>query len=382
MDREYIAQLIRSDRLRYTSDFYSLLKRVGVEAGFWALDYSTEKHIGGLLANDNHMSLYKEFEIPKKSGRGTRRIHAPTGDLKEILSCINIILQEKYVPGGCCTGFTRGRSVVTNASVHTGQNYVCNIDLKDFFPSITYGQVYTALKSCPLNFSNDLAKTVARLCCMKTIDNQNYVHYVLPQGAPTSPVLSNIVCSRLDSYLSGLSSRMNVKYTRYADDMTFSSMYNAFHSHGDFLNGVRRIIEGQGFSINEKKTRLQKKGARQEVTGLVVCDKVNVRREYIKELRTLLYIWEMYGYPDAVRRYAEKHGILSADEVPLKSIIRGKIQYLRMVKGASDPTYIRYQVRFDDLCGNSKPEKAYRSQNEEIIAYCPVHSVNSRVLCD
>ena len=152
---------------------------------------------------------------------------------------------------------------------------------------------------------------------------------------------------------------MNVRYTRYADDMTFSSMYNAFHRHGDLLREVRRIIEGQGFSINEEKTRLQKRGARQEVTGLVVCGKVNVRREYIKELRTLLYIWEMYGYSDAVRRYAEKHGMQSADEVPLKSIIRGKIQYLRMVKGASDPTYIRYQVRFDDLCGNSKPEKAY-----------------------
>lgn len=359
MDREYTSQLIRSNRLRYTPDFYSLLKQVGIEAGFWALDYRPERHVGRILADDGIMSRYKEFEIPKKSGNGTRRIYAPTGELKEILSCVNIILQEKYAPGVCCTGFTRGRSVVSNASVHTGQNYVYNIDLKDFFPSITYGQVYMALKNCPLNFSNDLAAVVSKLCCMKTIDNQNYVHYVLPQGAPTSPVLSNIVCSRLDSYLSGLSSRMNVRYTRYADDMTFSSMYNAFHRHGDLLREVRRIIEGQGFSINEEKTRLQKRGARQEVTGLVVCGKVNVRREYIKELRTLLYIWEMYGYSDAVRRYAEKHGIQSADEVPLKSIIRGKIQYLRMVKGASDPTYIRYQVRFDDLCGNSKPEKAY-----------------------
>lgn len=260
MDREYTSQLIRSNRLRYTPDFYSLLKQVGIEAGFWALDYRPERHVGRILADDGIMSRYKEFEIPKKSGNGTRRIYAPTGELKEILSCVNIILQEKYAPGVCCTGFTRGRSVVSNASVHTGQNYVYNIDLKDFFPSITYGQVYMALKNCPLNFSNDLAAVVSKLCCMKTIDNQNYVHYVLPQGAPTSPVLSNIVCSRLDSYLSGLSSRMNVRYTRYADDMTFSSMYNAFHRHGDLLREVRRIIEGQGFSINEKRRGFRKEG--------------------------------------------------------------------------------------------------------------------------
>jgi hypothetical protein len=161
------------------------------------LDYRPERHVGRILADDGIMSRYKEFEIPKKSGNGTRRIYAPTGELKEILSCVNIILQEKYAPG---------------------------------------------------------------VCCMKTIDNQNYVHYVLPQGAPTSPVLSNIVCSRLDSYLSGLSSRMNVRYTRYADDMTFSSMYNAFHRHGDLLREVRRIIEGQGFSINEKRRGFRKEG--------------------------------------------------------------------------------------------------------------------------
>lgn len=125
---------------------------------------------------------------------------------------------------------------------------------------------------------------------------------------------------------------------------------------GTFLEGVHRIITSQGFIINEEKTRLQKRGARQEVTGLVVSSKVNVKREYIKELRTLMYIWEMYGYSEAVKRYARKYNIKTID-IPLKSIIRGKIQYLKMVKGNTDPTYIRYRVRFDDLCGKPGPIK-------------------------
>lgn len=353
MDEKYISQLIQSTRLRYPSDFYRLLKQVGLEAGFWAMDCSLEKTVRRLFEGKAITSLYKEFEIPKKSGRGTRHICAPTGKLKNILTCINIILKEIYTPEACCTGFTKSRSVVTNASVHIGQNYVYNIDLQNFFPSITYGQVYRAMKYEPFGFCDDLAKIVARLCSMKSSDSLRHVRYVLPQGAPTSPILSNIVCHRLDDALTRLSSRMNVKYTRYADDMTFSSMHNVYHKYGKFLKEVRRIITSQGFTINEEKTRLQKRGTRQEVTGLVVCNKANVMREYIKELRMLMYIWEMYGYPEAVKSYACKYRIKLDGEIPLKSIIRGKIQYLKMVKGKSDPTYIRYQVRFDDLCGTT-----------------------------
>lgn len=366
MDKEYITRLIRSSSLSQVSDFYGILRQVGVEAGLWSMDYSPERRIKKMLVNKNIiLSSYKEFEIPKKSGRGVRHICAPTGELKDILFCINIILQEKYTPAECCMGFTKCRSVVTNATVHTGQNYVYNIDLKNFFPSITYGQVYRALKYEPFIFDDSLAKTVAKLCCMKLVDNSGKAHYVLPQGAPTSPVLSNIVCSRLDDSLSRLSSRLNVKYTRYADDMTFSSEYDAYKSNGAFLEEVHRIITSQGFTINEEKTRLQKRGERQDVTGLVVSSKVNVKREYIKELRTLMYIWETYGYSEAVKRYACKHGISSTDGIPLISIIGGKIQYLKMVKGKQDSTYIRYQVRFDDLCGKSKPEKAY---NESLVS--------------
>ncbi|RZK10340.1 MAG: RNA-directed DNA polymerase, partial [Flavobacterium sp.] len=178
---------------------------------------------------------------------------------------------------------------------------------------------------------------------------------VLPQGAPTSPILTNLVCQKLDFLLSGVAKRFGLKYSRYADDITFSSMHNAYQSDSEFLNELHRIIKQQGFNIKQSKTRLQKEGYRQEVTGLLVNEKVNVQQRYIKQLRMWLYYWERYGYERAssffIQQYIKDNGHVKKGKPNIINVIAGKLDYLKMVKGFSNASYINLKARFDNLIG-------------------------------
>ncbi len=189
-------------------------------------------------------------------------------------------------------GFTEGRSVVTNAQKHIGHNYVFNTDLKDFFPSIDKSRVWKRLQLAPFNFTSDVAHVFAGLCSMKGKRLKGDVEEVamfLPQGAPTSPIITNMICDRLDHRLAGLAKRFGLTYTRYADDITFSSPHYVYAKDGEFMSELKRVIEGQNLTINEKKTRLQKRGGRQEVTGIVVSNRINVTQKYIRDIRFLLF---------------------------------------------------------------------------------------------
>ena len=269
--------------------------------------------------------MYKEFEIPKRSG-GTRRITAPTGRLKDIQKCISVILAPYYQVPECVHGFTEGKSVASNASMHTAKNYVLNIDLKDFFPTITYTRVVKSLKG--LGFNDEVSDIIARLCTIPMWDEQSQMlRNSLPQGSPASPLLSNIVCSTLDRWLTDLARRHRVTYTRYADDMTFSSNHSVYAKDSSFLQELEDIVRSCGFKINEKKTRLQKKGSRQEVTGLIVCEKVNTYRQFTKNLRAAVF-------------HAETNGCTPYDF----NNIMGRISYLAMVKGPDNPNVKRFRA--------------------------------------
>ena len=160
-----------------------------------------------------------------------------------------------------------------------------------------------------------LANYLAALCCTEMeVERKNHdgewirvKRNVLPQGAPTSPVITNIICQRLDFLLSGVAKRFGLKYSRYADDITFSSMHNVYQTDSDFLKELHRIIAEQGFHIKESKTRLQKNGYRKEVTGLLVNEKANVQKRYIKQLRMWLYYWERYGYDRAYSFFLQQY---------------------------------------------------------------------------
>ena len=294
---------------------------------------------------------YRTLFIPKKSG-GERMISVPVDGLKSILRALNSVLQAMYKPSAYAMGFVWGRSVVDNARAHLGQNYVYNIDLKDFFTSIDKSRVWKRLTLPPYNLPSSVADVIAGLCTMR-LEEDGAVRYVLPQGAPTSPTLTNMICEKLDRQLAGLARRFGLRYTRYADDITFSSMHYVYSPDGEFITSMRKIIEQNRFVINEKKCRLQSRNERQEVTGIVLSNRLNVARKYARELRTLLHIWEKYGYL-AVRESCFNHNTepkfrFRIRDTRVEHSIMGRLQYLKMVKGDTDRVYVRFKQRFDEL---------------------------------
>ena len=313
--------------------------------------------------NNNPSKRYKDFTIPKKSG-GVRKISAPIGSLKSILRYLNVIFQAMYEPTEAAMGFVPGRSIADNAAMHVGRNYVFNTDLKDFFPSIHQARIWRILQNKPFSLNVELASVIAGLCCMLdpngTVDKSGKIIGVLPQGSPCSPILTNIVCRNLDRKLLGLAKRFNLRYTRYADDITFSSDYNVFQEGSEFMKEFTRIIAEQRFKINDSKTRLQKSGQRQEVTGLVVNKKVNVAREYYRDLRSLLYIWKRYGKEQAYAKFCIRYKESKTykrkkNELPdIVAVVSGKLLYMKMVMGEESTAYLSLRNQFISLCPEQK----------------------------
>jgi len=309
-------------------------------------------------------TCYTRFIIKKRSG-DSRTIHAPKDELKALQRTLNLIFQALYDIHPSATGFVWGKSIVNNANLHFGKYYVFNIDLSDFFPSITQYQIFKRLQSPPFNLNKensrlDLATLIADLCChenvIKRCVNGEWTKIkksVLPQGAPTSPTLSNFICNKLDLSLNELANKFGLIYSRYADDITFSSFHNIYHQDGDFKKELYFIVSKQSFTINERKTRLQTNHYRQEVTGLIVNEKVNVPSRYLKKLRMWLYLWEHYGYDKAteyfIPHYLKEKKNLKEKLPQMDTVIDGKLNYLKMVKGETDRSYRKLKERYDNL---------------------------------
>lgn len=321
-----------------------------------------------------HGKRYTAFEIGKKSG-GKRVINAPVSGLGVIQKCLNLILGCIFQPHPAAMGFVQGRSIFHNAQVHAGNFYVYNIDLRDFFTSIDQARIWKCLQLEPFNLIRDklgrtsdqlanekprleVANIISAICCTQMTVERNEkgevrkrIRNVLPQGAPTSPLLSNVICRRLDHLLSGVSRRFGLKYSRYADDITFSSLHNVFQSHNPFITEMRRVISEQGFIINEEKVRLQKSGYRQVVTGLTVNEKVNVSRAFEKDLRRWLYLWERYGYTKSsgifINTTKNKEAV---DKLPeLKEVLRGRLAFMKDICGEKNTRLLGYNERFSKL---------------------------------
>jgi hypothetical protein len=221
---------------------------------------------------------YRRFAIPKRGG-GERAIWAPLPRLKAAQHWILHHIAEKLPVHGAAHGFLPGRSTRTNAAAHTGARVVLKMDLKDFFPSVTLRRVKGIFRKA--GYREQIATLLALLCTeapreIVELDGQTY--YValgprcLPQGAPTSPALTNTLCLRLDRRLTGLARRLGWRYTRYADDLTFSLPFahRGKPGLGTLIGQVRRIVEAEGFRLRPDKTRVHRHGGRQQVTGLVV----------------------------------------------------------------------------------------------------------------
>jgi hypothetical protein len=315
---------------------------------------------------------YQTFAIKKKSG-GARTINAPAKGLKSILRSLNFVLQCMDEPHEAATGFVRDKSIVDNANKHVGKNYVLNIDLKDFFHTFDRNRVKLGFMYEPFNLNGikePLAFLLASLCTHPfVIDGEERT--VLPQGSPTSPTITNILCRTLDRRLTGLANRFGATYTRYADDITFSSSHNIFNNE-EFSKELKRIIEeDQKLTINTDKNRLQKSGYRQGATGLIVNEKVNVRRRYVKQIRMWLYYWEKYGYEKAYqifkRDYITDKGHVKNTNAHLVNVLDGKLEFLKMVKGIEDGTYKGLKERFSKLTGIKEKKAIERIDLESVV---------------
>ncbi len=290
----------------------------------------------------NINKMYINFDIPKKTG-GVRTITAPDKFLKKVQRRINLILSLAFQPNPAAHGFIENRSIVTNSEFHVYGDYVLNIDLKDFFPSIHYSRIKAVLTFKPIQLKLDFAHLISNLCCFEG---------KLPQGAPTSPIITNIVSQRLDKNLMHLAHSNNCFYTRYADDITFSSEKNIFTK--EFMIKLDSIVKSEGFIINEKKTRIQDKTVRQVVTGITVNEKLNLPREYVRKIRAILNNWEKDGYEKASATFAsfypQEKGFMRNKTIPkMESVLSGKILFLGMVRGKDDEIFLRYSNKLNEL---------------------------------
>jgi RNA-directed DNA polymerase len=298
---------------------------------------------------------YKLFGIKKKAS-GTRVISAPVTPLKIIQQELNKILLDVYEPKPSVHGYVRGKNIVINAKKHKRARLILNIDLEDFFPSINFGRVRGMFLGNPYFLPPKVATVLAQICCF---NNQ------LPQGAPTSPVISNMICARMDSQLQHLAFKYQCYYTRYADDITISTFHKELPAgiatalsitETQIGNELNKIIETNGFRINLNKVRLQPRFRRQEVTGIVVNQFPNVRRKYIRQVRAMLHAWEAHGLTNAEKDYftkyaGQKHRNPELELPSFRQILKGMISYIGMVKGRGRDSrvFLKLMSKYDVL---------------------------------
>lgn len=264
---------------KYASNLLELNLPVIFDINHFAALIGTTPSVISTMMATIEKNFYTEKRIPKKSG-GYRVLMVPAMRLKIIQRWILDNILYNIPVSDQAMGFLINRSIVTNAYYHVRQDCVINMDLKDFFPSICQEQVFRIFYY--YGYTISVSYMLSRLC---TVGGK------LPQGAPTSPYLSNIVCLKLDKRLLLLAKSYEAKYTRYADDLTFSGGYGI----QGIIVGANSIINDEGFSVNEKKTRISYKYQRQEVTGLIVNNKVTVDRKYKKSLLQEIYYCKKYG---------------------------------------------------------------------------------------
>jgi len=340
----------------------------------------TYKQLSGLIYAPADRK-YFTFQVPKKSG-GARQIMAPNKELKTLQRKVNYVLQSTYEPKAATHGFVPGRSIVTNAKAHTGSRVVLNLDLKNFFPSIHFGRVQGMMRSVPYELPPEVATVVAQTCSLGDRAPEGSLYRnTLPQGAPTSPTIANMVCAKLDSELTYLAKSCRATYTRYADDITFSTSkpelddelvseaQEESSSPLDVQLGetLTSIIQDNGFAVNQEKVRIQRSDIRQEVTGLVVNEFVNVPRELVRQVRAMLHAWRKFGLENAhdhhVKKYydaPDQEGTVANQEAGkteeerggaprFEDVLRGRIEYIGMVRGKDNSIYRKYRSQYDEL---------------------------------
>ena len=288
--------------------------------------------------------VYENYVIKKKGG-GSRRIFAPDYKLKILQKRLNYFLQAYYlcIKPAEVHGFVVNPrylgvhcNIVANASIHTGKKHVLNIDLKEFFQSISAKQIKNLFTSPYFNYNEHIATALTLLTTYRAI---------LPTGAATSPVLSNFICRNLDADLKIFCRENGLHYTRYADDLTFSSDETILQ---DNIQNIIQLINKNGFEINKKKMRLQSSNRKQTVTGLTVNEKVNVDRKLLKKIRAMLHDGTTNGIDEAAKRHFNLKNEPDYKHIALFVFrLKGYINFVGQVRGKNDCMYEKMKQSFD-----------------------------------
>ncbi len=309
----YIENLQRAMQDKYSKEYISICLEYAGRLLDRGLPVIFDKdHLYTILKMWNvQEDFYQEFEITGKRGK-IRTICAPSRSLKIRQQWILSHILNQIPVAECCEGFRKNHSICTNARKHIGYAQSLNLDLKDFFPTITQGSVFQIFQE--MGYSRDAAEYLAVLCCH---DKK------LPQGAPTSPCLANIVCRKMDEQLMKFAAEQKLVYTRYADDLSFSGNCEL----SEYYEQIRNVIWEYGFLINSDKTRIYKGNRRKMITGIVVReDGLSVPRNYKRKLRQEIYYCKKFGPASHLEH-------ISSDKmVNFREYLYGKAFYVKMVE--------------------------------------------------
>lgn len=293
------------------------------------LGIKSTKQLGYLLLScEANGGPYTRFSIPKRDG-SPREVCAPKPQLLWVQRKILHEILDKVPTHDAAHGFVRSRSTVTNAAPHQGAAFILKFDLEDFFPTVHYYRVMGLFASlgyfigdgrfASRDDSRQVAPVLARLCVFVN-DPSDWGTGYMPQGAPTSPAISNLVCRGMDARLDGLANEVGGVYTRYADDLTFSFPETSPVNVGRFRWWVDQICHQEGFFLNQSKFRVIRRSQRQTVTGIVVNDELRVPRRERRRFRAILHNCKTHGLE------SQAHG-----NPAFGDYLRGFASYLNMV---------------------------------------------------
>jgi len=274
--------------------------------------------------------FYRNFEIEKRNGN-KRLISAPYPSLKLVQEWIHLNILSKKRCHFAVFSYKPGKNIIDNAKLHLGSSEILKIDIKDFFPSITYKTVFYLFYK--LGYTKKVSFYLAKLC---TLNNS------LPQGAPTSPYISNLIFFDIDKELFHLAKKHNLKYSRYADDLCFSGEIDS-RLKLIILNKVKRRLYKRGYKINITKTAIRHKNQRQSLTGIVINEKLSVKREYERKIRQELYFINKFGLESHREKINEKR-------IHYKEHLIGKINYLCTL--SQRERYLNYKKQSQEIFGN------------------------------
>ena len=307
----------------------------------------------------SHQSLlYHRSEQPKRDG-SLREIFAPNWPLANIQRKIASLLNEIYRPSPRASGFVAQRGIKRNAEFHVGKRLILNFDLEEFFPSINMGRILFRLRAPPYHLSPVVSLMIAKLC---TLNNS------LPIGAPSSPVLSNIIASHLDGILTSVAKSHGSFYSRYADDITFSTNRRSF-AHGivhrddtsatGWAAGSDLVgaVSSAGFSINPRKTRVLGKADQQSVCGITVNEQLSIDRRLKRSIRGAIHAWTTYGKADAEKVFHEKFNWRGA--LDFETHLRGRLEYMKYISGPKRQSTFNLIDKYNHLPDKLLPDLHY-----------------------